>query len=190
MRKDFKYDTWDSFNEATRGKKIVLFGASARAIFYVQNVKNLNSRWLIECIVDNDKKKQDTEFEGFIVKDPEILLQCKNDIIVLICSMHTGEIAEQLENYGIKNYFSNYWLNKYCKDTYRQDVPREEIRWLKEAVCDEESKTVIDGIVDHRKNDFLDYSDIKCFEDQSEYFIDEFWRPIGEQEVFVDGAVM
>ena len=189
MIKDFRNDTWAKFNEVADSRKIIIFGASATAKHYLNQVKIMNSRWFVEGIVDNDISKHGKEFMEYVIQSPETLLKYnKDDIVVLICSMHTGDIARQLDAMGIENYFADFWLNTPIKVSYKQVVPQEKIEWLKSIVCDEESKRILDGIVEKRLNDFMDYTDIKYF-GKSEYFIDEFWKPYEDgSEVFIDGG--
>lgn len=186
--RDFKNDTWDVFNDKIKEKGIVIWGVSTSAAFLVKNAKKLNSRWEIIHIVDNDNSKWGNEFEGFIIENPDIIAQFVNDVVVLICSMHTCEIAKQLETMGIKNYYSDFWMNTPIRVSYEQLVPVDETKWIKSIVCDEESKRVIDGIVEKREKNIMDYTDIKYF-GKSEYFINEFWTPqTGGNEVFIDGG--
>lgn len=186
--RDFRNDTWDLFNDKAKEKDIIIFGASASAKSLLEYGKKLNSRWKVKGIVDNDKNKWKTEFEGFVIESPSIIMQCKEDIVVLICSMHTGEIAKQLETMGVQNYYSDFWMNTPIKVSYQQIVPIEQIEWIKSNVCDEESKRVLNCIVEKRKNNVLDYTDIKYL-GKSDYFIEDFWRAHSDgNEVFIDGG--
>lgn len=189
MIKDFRNDTWSKFNEIALEKKIILFGASGIAANYLRYLKIMNSRWKIAGVVDNDTSKHGKEFEGYTIKSPESLKEYnKDDIVILVCSVHTGDIANQLNSMGIENYFSDFWMNTLIKISYKQVVPKDEIEWLKSIVHDEESKKIIDAIVKKRATDFLDYTDIK-YQGESEYFCDEFWKPYKNgSEVFVDGG--
>lgn len=185
---DFRNDTWDIFNDMAKKKEIVIWGASASAAFWIENAKKLNSTWKVKYVVDNDRSKWGKEFKGFVIENPMIIMQCKKNIVILICSMHTGEIAKQLETMGIKNYYSDFWMNTPIKVSYSEPIPSEEIEWIKSNVYDEESKRVVDSIAEKRKNNILDYTDIKNF-GISEYFIDEFWTPRSDgNEVFIDGG--
>ena len=185
---DFKNDTWDDFNAAVKGKSFVIFGASASVERYLSNMKQFDSSWSVACIVDNSSDKWGKDFGEYIIQKPDVLTSYDKDTVVLICSIHTAEIARQLENMGIHNYFSDHWMSTRIKVSYEQVVPSEEVKWIEEHVCDEESSKVLRAIVEKRKNDDVDYTDIKYF-GESEYFIDEFWQPLEDgSEVFIDGG--
>jgi FkbM family methyltransferase len=189
MKKDFKYDTWEMFNKNAENKKIVIFGGGMAAKNLIGYTQRVNSKWNIIYIVDNDEKKWGTDILTYIIKEPiEMLKMQPDEYVVLICGQHVGEIAEQLENMGIQNYYSEFWMNQIIKVSYKQIVPNEKIAWLNQNLTDDESRRVLAAIVEKRKYNFMDYTDIKTF-GGSEYFIDDFWKPIsGNQEVFIDGG--
>lgn len=186
--RDFRNDTWDIFNQIIKEKEIIIFGASAAAKSLLDNIKKLDSNWRVKGVVDNDKNRWGNDFGGYVIENPDTILACQGKAVVLICSLHTGEIAKQLDVMGIKDYYSTYWMDTPIKVSYQQTVPDKEVKWLKSIVCDEESKRILDSIVKKRQNNVMDYTDIK-YNGESDYFIDEFWTPYTDgSEVFVDGG--
>lgn len=78
-------------------EKIVIFGASGGAIKVAHTLQNLGIDF--EYFVDNDINKWGVEIEGRPVKNPEVL---KNtDERILIASDYQSEIEDQLESWGI-----------------------------------------------------------------------------------------
>lgn len=111
----FNYQTWEEFNNFKENKLVYIFGIGAGADFYFENYTEN-----IVGIIDNDSKKLGLPIDLFIdevsldicqkreVLDPSVLKQYKNDeIVILIANLNSCEqIAEQLENLKISNYFS------------------------------------------------------------------------------------
>ena len=189
MQKDYRTDTWKEFNEVIRDKNLYLFGApGAKRVLH--DLEKYGYPWKLAGVVDNDKAKWGDLLEtGLVVSNPDILhKENADEIIVLICGMHTGEIGKQLEDMGIRNYYSEFWMSAEMKDYYKLDVDIDKIDCVKNILTDQHSKDVLDTIVEKRRNGFMDYTDIREWT-ESEYFLDEFWRPMEDgQEVFIDGG--
>lgn len=84
-------------------KNFVLFGSG----YFMRNFDDMyGTKYKPLAIVDNSKRKQGMMMLGKIVASPDILREYK-DVAVLICCRNSGEIIEQLEEMGIKNY-KNY----------------------------------------------------------------------------------
>ena len=84
-------------------KNFVLFGTG----YFMQNFDDMyGTKYKPLAIVDNSKRKQGMMMLGKIVASPDILRAYK-DVAVLICCRNSGEIIEQLEEMGIRNY-KNY----------------------------------------------------------------------------------
>ncbi|MCD7724858.1 MAG: FkbM family methyltransferase [Clostridiales bacterium] len=187
MRKDFKNDTWELFNESAVNKKIYLFGAGDMGRRVAKECKKYNSCWEIAGFIDNDPQKNGLEIEGFRVygKDILTLAEIKKSII-LICTMYPGVIAQQLSNAGLSNYYSALWMDTEMKDyLYQQDIDDAIIDKLKNILDDEASRKLVDVLVDKRRNGFMDYTDIMS--SGTEYFVDEYFSK-DKDEVFVDGG--
>lgn len=187
MHKDYRTDTWKKFNEEVRNKNLWIFGApGAKRI--LQELEKFGNPWEIAGIVDNDKKKWDGG-ETIPVSDPNVLRnENVEETIVLISGMHTGEIGRQLEEMGIHNYYSEFWMSSEIKDYYRLETDTKKIELVKQILSDQHSVDVLEAIVEKRETGFMDYTDIKEWS-ESEYFLDEFWKP-GEdgKEIFIDGG--
>lgn len=114
--KQLKKSTWREAKKALQGKKLVLFGAGA-------NCKSFLRKYYYKYhplfIVDNDRQKWESAFQGVIVRSPKELRKYnKNEIVVFITiSEYTEEIAAQLEEMGINNYYA-FPLMEYKKPYY------------------------------------------------------------------------
>lgn len=189
MQKDYRTDTWEEFNGVIKDKKLYIFGAAgAEKLLY--DIKKYSCPWKLTGVVDNDRAKWGNLLEtGIAVSNPDILYKENIDnIVVLICGMHTGEIGKQLESMGIQNYYSEFWMSAEMKDYYKLETDNEKINLLKNCLADQRSKDVVDAIVEKKNSGFMDYTDIKEWTG-TEYFLEEFWRPAKDgKEVFIDGG--
>lgn len=93
--------TW---NEFLRDKSpLVIFGAGQMAARYIDEYAWKND---ICFIVDNDLKKQNTSYKGFLIKSPDEILKQKRRCKVLIANeKYEAEIEQQLIDMGIKSYY-------------------------------------------------------------------------------------
>lgn len=189
MLKDFRIDTWDDVKKYAINKKMYLFGAGEFGKNVWRELKKYQSVWEVVGFIDNDVNKQGKEIQGLMVYTADILDEVDlNDIIVLICSMKTADIAMQLHKAGVANYFSVFFLDlpdQLRENCHQSSINKDDVTWLKKRVADRESKEIIDKIVQKRKEGFFDYTDIQS--SGSEYFIDEIFD-IGEEECLVDGG--
>jgi FkbM family methyltransferase len=187
MRKDFKEDTWTKFNEIvkTENKYVYLFGAGNRGRELLNKCRNYSSSWKIKGFIDNDKSKIDSEIDGLKVYGIDELLNDNSDrYVVLITNMYPGVIANQLNEHGIGNYWSSLWMDDHMHDFLRQtDIDTASIEKLKSILSDEESKKLVDKLIEKRKSGFMDYTDVQST--GSEYFIDDFFTK-HDDEVFID----
>ena len=187
MQKDYKSDTWREFNEVVRNRNLWIFGAPG-AERILRELEKVVKPWKVAGIVDNDQKKW-RRGKTISVSDPNVLRdENAEETVVLICGMHTGEIGRQLEEMGIKNYYSEFWMSSEIKDFYKMETNADKIKSVKHILADQRSRDVLDAIVEKRKTGFMDYTDIKEWS-ESEYFLDEFWKPVEDgREVFIDGG--
>lgn len=123
-RRYYKKWSWNTF--VKEKKPIILFGAGAVAEEYLNKYGWKEN---IAFLVDNDRKKQNTSFKGYLVKTPEEILKYKNKIKVLITNKdHEADIESQLQGMGIKEYYcyctmqgrrlKNIASRKLCEGTY------------------------------------------------------------------------
>ena len=93
-----------SWGEFLRDKSpLVIFGAGQMAAQYIDEYAWKNDIWFI---VDNDLKKQNTSYKGFLVKKPDEILRQKKKCKVLIANVKfEAEIEQQLIDMGIKSYY-------------------------------------------------------------------------------------
>ena len=118
---------WNDFEKQVIGEKLFLFGigpgvdfyyhkygASANADGIIDNNKNLDGMRLQECIIE----KIDKHHEDITVSNADILQnQDKGSIAILITSLtHFDEIATQLDELGIKNYYSLLCMEKLYRE--------------------------------------------------------------------------
>lgn len=187
--RNFAKDTWQIFNKQILGKDVYLFGFN-RAKDILREMSQFGPVWNVKGILDNDNQKwgrvciSDYEYE---VKSPNILVNNENNVVVLLCGSYCGQMAMQLEQMGIHDYYAEIWMNR-SKELEKPHafVVKDDIKnELKNIMVDDYSKSLIDAICDKREVGFADYSDITSR--GSEYFIDEFWKP-SINGVFVDGG--
>lgn len=190
--KKYLTDTWEDFNNQSKGKEIYLFGYNG-AISLLKQLEKYDSRWDIKGIIDNDKDKQSLKVaylhQTIPVISPYSLKEKLNDeICVLICGTYTHEMGRQLELMGIQNYYSEIWMSRpsELKNITPQMIDENRYQAVRKLLNDEKSKMILDSIIEKRKRGEIDYSDI-MERGESEYFIDEFWQPFSNG-VFIDGG--
>jgi methyltransferase, FkbM family len=94
----------DLSTDALIGKKIVLFGASAKGI---ETASKLGQP--VAYYVDNDSRKWGTSFNDAIVEGPHKLLEEDPEkIAIIISSMYVREISQQLQEMGFERN-RHYW---------------------------------------------------------------------------------
>lgn len=94
-------------------KKIVIFGCGSGGQKIVRQLPII-----VNCFLDNDPLKWGQEILGIVIKNPlEMLEEERDNLAILVCSVHGCKIAEQLkqmgfeENYHFWNLYSDYmWL--------------------------------------------------------------------------------
>lgn len=190
MYKDFKYDSWEDFNNILPGRTLFLFGAEGSKKI-ISDMEKYGEPWKVEGILDNSSKKWGMQVgkRKIPVLKPDILKDYESEkVVVLICSRYMGAIAAQLNDMGIKYYYAEFWLYEDNKIFYEQEVDDAIVNEILQLLEDDKSKDIYKAIVEKRKKGFLDYTDINEFA-KSEYFIDEFWKPLENgKEVFIDGG--
>lgn len=187
MRRDFKEDTWEVFNKEIEGKKLIIFGVSDASIKMIQDCKRYQSRWNPAYFIDNNTEKQGALIEGLEVKPPAALQkeEEKENIAVLITGQHIGEMSDQLEELGISQYYSAFWMDTPNRDFYQQmEMDEDALTKIKSFLQDDVSKDILDKVIEKRKTGFMDYSDVYS---PTEYFIDSIFKK-SEDEVFIDGG--
>lgn len=83
-------------------RPVILFGAGAVAKEYIDKYAWQGN---ILFLVDNDIRKQNKSFQGFLVKKPEEILKYKNIKVLITNKEHEDEIGNQLQNIGVTNYY-------------------------------------------------------------------------------------
>lgn len=103
--KKLRNQTWHQFNKCIKDKKLILFGIGAACNDFLNLYPN---KYRFEFAVDNGRQNWGTLYCGIPVKSPEELNRLdKDNIVVLITSTaHYNPIARQLEDMGIKHYYS------------------------------------------------------------------------------------
>lgn len=122
MRKKMICSTWLEFDECCKNKQVVLFGASIHSqhLFCREGKK-----YKIECVVDNDERKQGLllkdvvgecgENGSLVVMAPESLRDTynPNEVVVCVASVHFIDIKMQLEGMGFFNVVSILEIQKH-----------------------------------------------------------------------------
>lgn len=99
---DYLKPFWNIF-EGTKNKTIVVFGAGEMVRYYLKHTKR---KYHPAFIVDNDSRKWGKIWSGIPVKAPERLLEISPEKLhLIICSIHYKEIAKQLDDMGVKEYY-------------------------------------------------------------------------------------
>lgn len=185
MFRNWINDTWEKFNKNSHGKRVIIWGAGKRCLEQLPLWKLIYD---IPYIVDSDEKKWGSVYYGRKVFSPgKILEEKEGSYIVLICGQYTGGIASELEKMRITEYYSEYWMNspKILQIFRKQeDIPEKEIELVNSYLEDEQSKQVLNKIVEKRKGGIGDYSDILTV---GEYFRDEIFQ-WSNDEVYVDAG--
>ncbi len=83
-------------------RPVILFGAGAVAKEYIDKYGWQGN---ILFIVDNDIRKQNKSFRGFLVKNPEEILKYKNIKVLITCKKYEEQIEIQLQNMGVSRYY-------------------------------------------------------------------------------------
>ena len=81
----------------------MVFGAGKMLEYYLDHE---GKKYPPEFAVDNDEKKWGANVKGIPVKQPQSILAIpKDNLRLLICSIYYREIAKQLREMGIDNYY-------------------------------------------------------------------------------------
>lgn len=84
---------------SNRNDNIVVWGVGS---IYLNAICNFINVSVIDCFVDNNKKRHDTIYAGKVVKSPEYLVGKNNTKIIVVSKKNYEEIKSQLESYGYK----------------------------------------------------------------------------------------
>lgn len=108
-----------SFSEILEcSQRVVLFGGGEGGL---EVLNYLNDRGVdVDFICDNDLTKQGTLLNDVRIVSPDILRN-RSDTVVLISSIYYSEIALQLEQLGVSNYYSGFsymWVG----DTFNPEL--------------------------------------------------------------------
>lgn len=147
-----KIDNYDSINS------FIIFGASACIHGVVALLKNKNKN--ICFLVDNDKNKVGTYFNGYEVKDVEDIKKLDKDIGIIIASAYQKEIYEQLLGMNLKNPIFPY-IDDLMYDVYKEAKDYIYDLSIFQKFEDEDSKEYLKSIINFRKS--LDITEIKFF---------------------------
>lgn len=125
--KKLNHQTWKDFELALVGKKLFLFGVGHGADFYFKKYKK---KAIVEGIIDNNngiwgakahevigEKIADNMREITVSSTYSLYNYDKDNIIILIASIrYYAEIAQQLEEMGINNYFAVLPMEAKCRN--------------------------------------------------------------------------
>lgn len=192
----FRNQTTADFEKSISKNNLFIFGASnagKKAINYCEN-----HNYKVLSVVDNNPDKWGKRFNGYAVISPEKLLEYgSNNIVVLIASVYLKEIAQQLNDMGIKNIFSAHLCQmletRKLSPISNQDM--QQVEKLKLIVADEKSRETIDRIAELRNkgvNNLYEvfagrqYFQKDIFEFSNEVFLD-CGSYIGEEIDYLNG---
>ncbi|MCI9166587.1 MAG: hypothetical protein HFH01_00080 [Dorea sp.] len=97
---------------------LIVFGIGKAGKVIIRQLKN---KYNILFVVDNDKDKWGTQFEGYMVKSPSEIQQYSDDIIITSYK-YAVEILIQLQNMGVDK-DRIYW----CRKTTKNNMAKYEI---------------------------------------------------------------
>ncbi|MDC3208399.1 TIGR03032 family protein [Pelagibacteraceae bacterium] len=103
------FNSFSDITQSSKNKKIVLFGAGEIAKKTIQRLDDKPS-----FIVDNNPNMQSIIDNDLEVKNPEILLNLKNETVIIICTTSFDEVSNQLTQMGYKkgkNFFNSPIMN-------------------------------------------------------------------------------
>ncbi len=188
--------------EKIQGRKLVLFGAGARAVPLIAEHYPYDD---ISFICDNDPAKWGKAVFNIPVCSPEKLLESPDSYVVMITAeieSHVAAISRQLSGMGMPNVFNSsilHFVNRIERyDSSRNkkfhelntfpmiEANRDKIMIVREMLGDEKSVMVYDSLVNRMKYNLRDYTDI-CDDVYEHYFSDGVFE-YGENEVLVDGG--
>lgn len=138
-----------SIEKIVNNEQIVIFGAGIISKYYVEKY-NID----VKYFVDNDCKKWNTEYMGKRVKNPQYILEDKENIIIFICSQYILEISEQLSKMGFKENV-NYYNPQYLKEkdmlensgVYQKQYNKLNIMLDMSGIIENDKKTGIQRVV-------------------------------------------
>lgn len=181
--------TWEEFVEDVdgSGQGITLFGASSCGQLFLEQV---NRKFQVDRIIDNDEKKwgRSESYHNIPIEGIEALKEYNKNRILLITSTWYLDIVNQLKSFGYQGkVYSFLNLRRVLAGYSEPDAIKkfeENINRLKMLLADEESKRIVDAILEKRRSESLDYSDLRI---GNQYFISDI-IPIRDDAVYVDGG--
>lgn len=183
MITDWTKYSWEDFLDKTEKHNIVIWGCgqiASEVIYLLKRKRNISH------LVDANPAKIGTDFEGYKIEASEDVFSKGFDGAVLICSLYLTDIARKLEEYGVKEYFSAFFMMR--KDLWKEivtEIPDEgQLSLLKGLLADRRSADIVDKIVEKRRTRNIDYSDIMTRE---EYLLDDIFTFYND-EVYVDAG--
>lgn len=147
-------------------KDFVIFGASACINGVVALLKKKNKN--ICFLVDNDKNKVGTYFNGYEVKDVKEIKSLDKKIGIIIASAYQKEIYEQLIKMDLENIIFPY-IDDLMYDVYTEAKNYKYDLSVIEKFEDNHSKEYLKSIMNFRKS--LDISEIKYFDEIKQQYI-------------------
>lgn len=146
---------------------VILFGTAGLLQHALHFCKKNNLT--VKFLSDNNEKIHHTIIEGIQVIPPKDIH--KYDYPILIISMYAYEIAKQLDNLSIKNYYDFSYVFEYDRWYQHFDIKfiqtnKEKINQVIDLLADEKSKSFFRSLIKYRKTsnpihiqpaDFPDY---------------------------------
>ena len=121
--KDFVDNTFKSFFEFSKNRKLVLFGAGDKSTVCIKEFLDPNGLE-VNYIIDNDFRLWHSKHMGFnIYPVTQILKEPKDSYVILITLDKPYRIAAYLEDLQVGNYFSSHlflepYFEKYIKRVF------------------------------------------------------------------------
>ncbi len=182
MRCDWEKDNWDDFLRKTENKDIIIWGAkeTAKAIIPI-----LERKRKIIAVVDNDPNKKGVELCGYRIESLDDFSAWEG-CAVLICSMYLTNISMQLDSLGVSDYYAGFFmLRRDLENEKMYTLPSDhDLARLNAILYDEESRRVVDGIIEKRRSGNIDYSDLIS---KPEYLRDDIFS-FNNEEIYIDAG--
>lgn len=108
-----RHADWKAF--LRERKKVVIWGAGSLAAEYLDEYGWKNN---VMFLTDNNRALHDKSYKGYFIRNPDELLKYKDEIVILIANdKYENEIAKQIEDMGLREYFGYYSMMRKQKET-------------------------------------------------------------------------
>ena len=191
---DYKIYRIFEFSEQLRQKDIVIWGRGngAMEIFKLLITEGAN----VTAFVDSESKETGEKFCGKNVISYEMLKRLNNKVNIVISTKilkYSREIAEKLNNDHINNLFS---LTPILNSLQYEEVQikrlvsnaEEKINEVFQKLADKKSKQIFMNLINYRLTNDASLLELSNEKGENQYFPNDDFFKLSEEEVFVDAG--